>query len=166
MRSLPVVGKLAVVVGAALMSGCYSYVPVERPTPGSVVRIEVPVRSTVAGTRQEEEVARMEGTVVSAGDSIVLRMESLQEIGNFRRIRSVDTLRVARADLSGISTRSFSKPKTIGLTVLITGAVVGLAAAALGVGGGSQGGGPPDPGTGSSIVVKPIFSALLHALGR
>ncbi len=78
----------------------------------------------------------------------------------------MDTLRVARADLVGVSTRSFSKPKTIALTAVIAGATIGLAVAALGVGGGSQGGGRPNPGTGSSIVVKPILSALLHALGR
>jgi hypothetical protein len=161
-----VVGKLAALVGAAIMSGCYSYVPVERPTPGSVVRIEVPVRSAVVGTTQREETASMEGTVLTAGDSLVLQIESLRELGNFRQIRSVDTLRVARADLIGVSTRSFSKPKTIGLTAVIAGATIGLAVAALGVGGGSQGGGPPDPGTGSSIIVGPILSALIHALGR
>ena len=157
--------RLAAVLGAALLSGCYSYVPVERPTPGSVVRIEIPVRSPVAGTYQTETAA-MEGTVLSAGDSIVLETSSTQAIGNFREIRSVDTVRVARAQLAGISERGFSKPKTIALTVVITGATVGLALAALGLAGGSQGNGPPDPGTGSSIVVKPILSALLHALGR
>ena len=161
-----VLSGLFVVLGAAALSGCYSYVPVERPTPGSVVRIEVPVRSAVVGTTRQEETASMEGTVLTAGDSLVLQIESLRELGNFRQIRSVDTLRVARADLVGVSTRSFSKPKTIALTAVIAGATIGLAVAALGVGGGSQGGGRPNPGTGSSIVVKPILSALLHALGR
>lgn len=161
------VGACGVVVGAALMSGCYSYVPVERPTPGSVVRVELPVYSTVAGTRREEDVAEMEGTVVTAAtDSLVLRVESLSQIGNFREIRSVDTLRVARADLSALSEKTFSKPKTIGLTVLIGAAVVGLAVAALDVGGGSQGGTDPPDGTTTSIRVKPVLSALLHALGR
>jgi hypothetical protein len=166
MRPARVVGKVVMVLGAAIMSGCYSYVPVERPTPGTVVRIDVPVRSAVTGSRQQPETAALEGTVVSAGDSIVLAMSSTQEIGNFRQIRSADTVRVARADLAGISERSFSKPKTIALTTVITGATVGLALVALGVGGGSQGSGPPGNGPGAAIIVKPIFSALLHALGR
>lgn len=161
------IGTLACVLGAAIMSGCYTYVPVERPAPGSVVRIDIPVRSAVTGTRRDEEdIESLEGTVLTAGDSLVLQMESTRDIGNFREIHSVDTVRVAVADLAGVSTRTFSSGKTIGLTAVIVGGVVALAVAALDVGGGSQGGGPPGPGTGSSIVVKPIFSMLLRALGR
>jgi hypothetical protein len=154
------------VVGAAMMSGCYSYVPVERPTPGTVVRVDVPVRSAMAGRAIEEDVASMEGRLLSAGDSIVLEMASMRELGNFRQIRSVDTLRVARADLVGVSTREFSKPKTVVLTAVLLGATIGLAVAALDVAGGSQGGKNGNGNPTTSIVVKPVFSALMRALGR
>ena len=168
MRALRAVRGVAAVIGAAAMSGgCYSYVPVEHPSPGTTVRIEVPVRSAVSGGRRTQETMSMEGMLLSAGDSLVLEMSSLRELGAFREIRSVDTLRVARSDLSGVSTRNFSKPKTIGLTVFIAGATTVLAVAALGLGGGSGGGDSPNGGTNtSSIRVIPIFSALLNAFGR
>jgi len=161
------IARATAVLGAAVMSGCYTYVPVERPAPGSTVRIEVPVRSAVTGGRDQEDVASMEGTLISAGDSIVMEVSQLKEIGNFRQIKSLDTLRVARSDVSGIATRSFSKPKTVALTAIIAGATTVLAVAALGLGGGSQGSGKPGGGTTTGqIRVKPIFSAILHAISH
>lgn len=159
--------KIAAVVGAAMMSGCYNYVPVERPTPGSTVRIEVPVRSAVTGSREPSEVAAMDGTLVSAGDSLVLEISSLKTIGNFREIRSLDTLRLARSDISTIRLREFSKPKTVGLAVIVAGGVTALTIAALGLSGGSSGNnGPPGGSTTGALVVNPIFSGLLNLIGR
>lgn len=166
MRALRNAGKVAVVIGAAAMSGCYTYVPVQHPAPGSTVRIEVPVRSSVAG-RTTEESAAMEGIVLSAGDTLVMEMSTRRELGAYRELTAIDTIRLATADLNGMATRNFSKPKTLGLTAVIAGGVTVLAVAALGLGGGSGGGSGPGGGTTTgSVRVIPIFSSLLHALGR
>lgn len=150
-----------------MMSGCYTYVPVERPTLGTTVRIEVPVRSAVTGMRDPSEVASMEGTLVSAGDSLVVEISSLKTIGNFREIRSLDTLRIARSDAQRVSVRNFSKPKTLGLAAVITAGTTALAIAAIGLGGGSAGtDGPPGGSTTGAIRVNPIFSLILQAIGR
>lgn len=157
------------VVGAAVLSGCYSYVPVEHPSPGSTVRIQVPLRSAVSRPNQPDEIVSLEGVVVTAADSIVLEVQNRREFGAFREIRTVDTLRVAQADLTAIDTRIFSRGKTLGLTAAIVGVTGILAATAFGLGGGSGGDDGPGNGNGTttgSLVVNPIFSALLRAVGR
>ena len=55
MRPSRTITRILAVVGAAFMSGCYSYVPVERPSPGSIVRIQVPVRTAVDNRNREPE---------------------------------------------------------------------------------------------------------------
>lgn len=168
MRALRSFRALPAVLGAAVMSGCYTYVPVERPSPGATVRVQVPVRSAVSNPNRPPELLSMEGTVLAAADSIVLEVANRREIGAFREIRTVDTLRVAGADLAGVDERVFSRPKTVGLTAAVAGITAVLVFAALDLGGGSGG----DDGSGnggtttSSIAVRPIFSALLGALGR
>lgn len=150
------------------MSGCYTYVPVEQPAPGSTVRIQVPVRSAISRPNQAPESISMEGLVLSAADSVVLEVSSRREIGAFREILRVDTLRVARADLSAVHSRVFSRGKSIGLGVAIVSGTAALAALAFGLRGGSSGDdgdGNGNPTT-SSIRINPILSAVLGALGR
>jgi hypothetical protein len=166
MKTLRPARRVLAIVGAALMSGCYSYVPVERPTPGSTVRIQVPMRSAATGTNQRPEFIGLEGTLLGVSDSLVLRVENRREIGAFREIKQVDTVRVARADLVGVDLRVFSKPKTIGLTAVVLGATAGLAMVALDLGGGSAGDDGGNGGPQNSLILKPVFKALLHALGR
>jgi len=167
MRPSRTITRILAVVGAAVMSGCYSYVPVERPSPGSIVRIQVPVRTAVDNRNREPETMSMEGTVLTTGDSLVLQVESRRELGAYRELTQTDTVRVAPKDLAGVDLRVFSKPKTFLLTAGIVGVTVALAAVALGLGGGSAGSiPPPDGGPGSAIVLKPILSALLGAVGR
>jgi hypothetical protein len=159
--------RVLCVVGAAVLSGCYSYVPVERPAPGSVVRVKLPVRTIIARPSEAPETESLEGTVLSAADSVVLEVESRREIQRFQELTRVDTVRLARADLAALDLRTFSKPKTLGLTAFVVGATVALALVALGLGGDEQGRGPPDGGgTTGSVVVNPIVSGVLRALGR
>jgi hypothetical protein len=156
------------VLGAALMSGCYSYFPVERPAPGSIARIQVPVRSAVPRPNASPESISMEGLVLSASDSVVLAVSSRRVIGAYREISSVDTVRVARADLSALETRVFSRGKSIGLGVVIVSSTVGLAALAFGLRGGTSGENGDGNGstTSSSIRINPLFAVVLQALGR
>jgi len=163
-----ILGAFFGLLGASFMSGCFTYVPVDRPSPGSTVRIHVPVRSAIARPNQAPEFISMEGMVISAADSVILEVSSRREIGAFREIRSVDTLRVARADLSAVDTRVFSLGKSIGLGIAIAGVTAVLAAVAFGLEGGSSGNDGSGNGntTGSSIRINPTFSALLDALSR
>ncbi len=140
MRPSRTISRLLAALGAAAMSGCYSYVPVERPAPGSVVRIQVPVRAAVDRCQTgSPRPMSMEGTVLASADSLVLQVESRRELGAYRELKQVDTVRVAPRDLAGVDLRVFSKPKTILLTAGIVGVTAALAAVALDLGGGSQG---------------------------
>lgn len=159
--------RVAAVVVVATMSGCYSYVRVESPTPGSTVRIDVPVRSAISGRPDPSEVVSMEGLLVSSGDSLAIEISSLKTIGNFREIRSVDTLRIARSDVGAVSIRNFSKPKTLGLAAVVIAGSTLLAVKVFGLSGGSSGGGSPGGGqTTGAMRVKPILSALWLSLRR
>jgi hypothetical protein len=170
MRPSNAVSRLLVIAGAAAMAGCYSYVPVERPAPGSVVRIQVPMRQAVIRPNQRPELVSLEGTVLSGAgssgaDSLVLEISSTGQQGPFRELTQVDTVRLASDDLAAVDLRLFSKPRTLGLTGVIVGGVVALALSALNQEGGSTGSELPGNGTSTStsIVVTPIFR---HALGH
>jgi hypothetical protein len=168
LRPLPL--ALAVVaLGAALTSGCYSYLPVEQPSPGTTVRIHVPVTRAALGTRSREpETVDFEGLVLSASDSLVLETKSRREIGAFREIFELDTLRVATEALVGIEERRFSKPKTYAFTALVTAGAAGLVVAALNAAGAFEDDGPPGNGstTQSALRLDPIVSSLFRLLGR
>ncbi|MGD8319497.1 MAG: hypothetical protein PVJ02_03560 [Gemmatimonadota bacterium] len=169
MRPASVLRGAITAVGAALLSGCYSYVPVQRPQPGTTVRIHVPARQADIGRSRnaEPETLDFEGRVVSFGDTLLLETESRREFGPFHEVFQYDTLRVAPQNLAGIEERYLSKPKTYGFAALVTVGAVGLAIAALKVATGSGGSGSPGGGnTQGDIILKPIFSTLLGALGR
>lgn len=148
---------VALVCVGALLSGCYSYVPVERPSPGTTVRIRVPLRSGVEGSSASQGTLDLEGRVLAAGDSIVMETTTRRELGTFRVLTALDTVRVARAGLLGLEERVFSRPKTLGLTALVTAGAAGLVLGALDAAGGQKGDGRPgDPGTQGSLTVPGV----------
>lgn len=165
-RRLLVVSSMA----AALLggSGCYSYLPVENPSPGTPVRIQVPVASSVVQPNRAPESMAFEGTVVSLGDTLLLETKSRREFGAFREILELDTLRVAQSNLTLIEERMMSKPKTYALTGVVTAGVVWLGIAMMntltGERGGDDDGGGDD--TAGQIILLPIFSGLLKLIGR
>ncbi len=148
-------------------AGCYSYAPVQRPTPGSTVRIHVPVRSAVAGRQAREESVAFEGLVLSFGDSLYLQTTSRREYGAFREVFEFDTLRVAPGVLMGMEERYLSKPKTYGFAALVAVGTTALVVAAVNAAGGSGGGNDGNGGgPQTAIIVRPIVSSLLRAIGR
>jgi hypothetical protein len=156
-------------VSAILASGCYSYAPVERPSPGTTVRIHVPVTRTALGTRMSaSETLSFEGLVLSATDSLILETKSRREIGSFQEVFELDTLRIATGALAGLEERRFSKPKTYAFTALVTAGAAGLVVAAVNAAGGF-GGEDGDPGNGTvvqGIRLDPVVSSLFRLLGR
>ncbi len=145
------------------LSGCYTYRAVETPSPGTIVRVEVPLQSAVADPNEAPEMASVEGTVVAAGDTIVLATKVRREIGAYREVVRDDTLRVALQDASRVEVREFSRSKSALLSGAILGGVVVLALAALGIEGGDAGDGSGDDG-GRTFTAS--AGSIVSLLGR
>ena len=158
-------GGLAV-LGATVLSGCYTYVPVENPAPMTPVRITVPISNAVQNPNRAPETYTMEGIVVSSGDSLVLSTESRTEMGAFREVVRIDTVRVATRSLTGLDEKVFSTQRSIGLGVLVAGGTAALVSGILSITTGSDGDGPGGPDTSNQIRVDPIFRTLLQTLFR
>lgn len=156
--------RATALVGAFVLSGCYTYVPISSAPSGTDVRAHLPVETRTAGGAVTRETIPVEGTVVSFGDSLVLATRATTRVGNFREVVQEDTLRLAVTELSGVEMKEFSRGKTLGFTAIVVGGVAllitGIAAAA----GGSDGdGGPGSGGNGASISAPRIlgfFQAL------
>lgn len=168
MRLRPTLRPLALASLGAFLAGCYNFVPVERPSPGTTVRIEVPLRSAVSDPNRAPETLEVEGTLLSAGDSIVMVTETRRELGTFRVLMETDTLRVARSGILGVEEQVFSRRKTFGLTALVLAGATGVVLAALEAAVGERGSGRPgDPTTQGGIRVSPlVLRDLLGALIR
>lgn len=159
--------SLVATVGVAFLSGCYSYFPVETPAPGTTVRIRVPVSSAVQAPNAPVETIDLTGVVLTGGDSLIMETKNRREFGAFREVMEVDTLRVARSALSSVEQQVFSKPKTVGLTVLVAAGAAGIVAALVKAAGGQDGEPPPDGGgPPAQIRVKPVLMGLWGLIGR
>lgn len=154
-------GSLLMVLGVVFLSGCYTYRPVETPSPGSMLRVRVPVTSALNNPNQAPATASIEGLVLSAGDTISLATETRRQMGAYREIVQYDTLRLAVSQTSSMDVREFSAPRSVVLGVAIAGAAGAAAAVAFGLGGGSVGE-PPGPGDPVNSVV--ISGSLLSAV--
>jgi hypothetical protein len=155
-------------VGALVLGGCHTYVPVRTAAPGTTVRVRLPIESSVEGNRTPvPEVVDVEGDVVSFGDTLVLATETTQMIGNFREVRTVDTLRVSMDRVAVVEERVFSTGRTVGLTALIVGAAAAIVIAVAGTGGGGDdnGGGNGGNGTGASISAGDLGGFVAKLFG-
>lgn len=152
---------------ALFAAGCYSYIPVEQPSPGTTVRIRVPVTSAVQNPNRAPETFDVEGTVLSSGDSLVMVTETRRELGQFRVVSDTDTIRVARAGLLAVDEQVLSKPKTFGLTAVVTGGAIGLLVLALdAAGGGDPAGNGGDPVIQGALRIPLLTLQGLLGIGR
>lgn len=142
-------------LGAFVLSGCFTYIPVTSAPPGAPVRAFLPVETRMAGGATAAETVPVEGTVVQFGDSLVMETVSRTQVGNFRQVEQVDTLRVAMTDLAGVEIKEFSRGRTVGFTVVLIGGTALLATAISAAAGGSD-----DAGGGGG----PIFSVTPRGL--
>lgn len=133
-----------VALGAATLSGCYTYVPVERPAVGAPVRVKVPVRSTVGASGGQSEMVSFEGTVVSFGDTLLLGTRATQVVGAHRDFVTVDTIRVRTDQLEDLEERVLSKGRTAAFTAGIVAGGLLLATVIDGWAGGDEGDRPGD----------------------
>ena len=165
-------GRTAMFVALGLIamatSACYRYVPVESPAPGIEVRVRVPVRTTVGGGATVTETAALDGHIVEWGDTLLLETTSRQQIGNFREVVLVDTVRLDMSQLESVERRELSTRRT----VIATGATLGALGLILLATETLTGGSPGDDGEGNgttqgnSIVLTPFFSWALRLFGR
>ena len=161
-------GSLAAVL--VLGSACYSYRPIENPAPGTEIRIQVPASSPVIRPNQAPPLVPFEGRLVSLSDTMLLEVKTRREMGAFREILELDTLRVARSRITLLEERLFSKPKTYAFTAALTTGAVMLGIAAMNTLTG-QAGDPDGPSDGTNpegqqFILNPIFSGLLKLIGR
>lgn len=150
---------------AGLLAGCHTYRTVDQPTPGSTVRVSVPISSALSSPNRSPQSAAVEGRLVSAGDTLVLAVQNRQSYGAYREVVRYDTLRLASAQASSVEVREFSKNRSIVLGTAVAAVVTGAAALAFGWGGGSTnttppGGGGPEP----AIVATPSLIASIWGL--
>ncbi len=138
--------------GALLLSGCHTYLPVQSPTPGSVARVHVPVRSAVADPHAPAPTASVEGTVLSTGDTIVLEVRTRQRIGALQEVVQENIYRVGLDEVVAIEVRELSGRRSALLGVGILGGIGLLALAAFG-GEFGQGGDGPDDNGGRSFTI-------------
>jgi hypothetical protein len=160
--SLPV--RAVALVGAFVLSGCYTYVPATSVAPGSDVRVLLPVESRRAGGTVIRETLAVEGTLVSWDDTLRVATETTQQVGNFRQVQQMDTLRVPASEVDAVELREFSRGRTLGLTAAIVGGAALLVTGISQAAGGSDDGGGNGNGTSASITVG-RFLDLLRAIG-
>jgi len=148
------------VLGAFVLSGCYTYLPVTAAPRGTEVRAHLPVETRVAGGATATETIPVEGTVVEFGDSLVLETTARTRVGNFREVTEVDTLRVATAELAGVEVKEFSRNRTLGFTALVVGGTALVIMAITAAAGGSDDGPPGGGGVGVSVTPSGILGFL------
>ena len=147
-------GRVGGVAGAVILSGCYSYLPVESPVVGSVARLRVPITSAVADPTLPPETATVEGTVLETGDTVVVEVTTRREIGAFREFVQENTYRIASDELVSIEERQFSSRRSIGLGAILALAAGGFALIALTGDTGGDNPNPPDDGSTSGIAIR------------
>jgi len=170
--ALPVLARsfasmLAVAALILATGGCHTYTPVGSATPGTVVRVHVPLTSALANPNAPPETVSIEGEVLTASDTISLATRSRREIGAFREIVEFDTLRLSVDGLVGMEVREFSTARSVVLGVAIAGAAAAFAWSALsievgGTGDDGNGGGPVNL---SSVVVREVAGTIWRLIG-
>ncbi|MDH5759943.1 MAG: hypothetical protein OEZ65_10170 [Gemmatimonadota bacterium] len=151
---------------AVVASGCYRYVPVDHPAPGTPVRIHVPVVTGVSGTNRLPESTAFDGVVVDFSDSLRLETKATRDYGAYRQITLLDTLVANPADLLAIEEKVLDRRKSTFMGVAVAGGVVGLFTIFTDITGGSTPPGGGGGGPGAAIVLSTVPSTILRILGR
>ena len=151
--SAPRAGRVGASLACALvLAGCYRYLPVETPAPGSVARVSVPVASALFDPTAPPPTASVEGVVVEAGDTLVLDVLTRRRVGALRELVRANTYRVARSDVSSIEVRERAPAKSVALGSTIIAGAFYLAVSALR---GRSGGGGDKPGGNGGRSAQP-----------
>ena len=137
---------------ALVLAGCYQYLPVEVPAPGSVARVRVPVVSALSDPTAPPSTVSVEGVVLESGDTLVLEVLERRRVGALRELVRENTYRVALSDLTAIEVRERAPAKSAALASVIVAGAVYLAVSALR---GQSGGGGDKPGDNGGRTAQP-----------
>jgi len=149
------------------LSACHTYRPISTATPGTAIRVHVPVVSALSNPNAPPQSVSIEGDVVSAGDTVVLATETRRELGAYREVVQFDTVRLAPDQRLSMELVEFSTKKSVLLGVAIAGGATAFAVAAFGFGGGSDGGGPNNTPPQPAIVISgSLIGSILGWVGR
>lgn len=129
-----------------------------------MVRVSVPMTSALSSPNASPQTAAVEGRLVSAGDTLVLAVQTRRMFGVHREIMQYDTMRVASTQASTVEVREFSTGRSIALGTVIAVAAGGGAALAFGLGGGGDDDGSNGTEPVASIVVRPSLISSLWGL--
>ncbi len=159
---------LAALMGL-LVSGCYTFTPVQSPAIGSTIRVHVPIANALRDVNQAPATATVEGQVVAVDDTLTLATQNRQEYGAYREVIQYDTLRVGMDQPTLIEVRAFSPQRSILLSTVISIGAVLAAVSAFNAGNDGSGGDDSGPGSGPtpSVVMSPsIISAIIGLFGN
>jgi hypothetical protein len=138
------------VLAAVLTVGCYTYEPVQGPTPavGAEIAFDINDAGRVAlGGSMGPEIAQIEGRLVEKGAAdYLVAVTAVHMLRGGEQVWSKEPVRIKSEYVSSVYQRQFSAVKTVALSAIGVGIVAALAGRSL-VGGGStdQGQkGPPD----------------------
>ncbi|MCY3808974.1 MAG: hypothetical protein OXG58_06050 [Gemmatimonadetes bacterium] len=149
--------KASALACVLVLAGCYQYLPVEVPAPGSVARVQVPVVSALSDPTAPPPTVSVEGVVLESGDTLVLKVLERRRVGALREVVRENSYRVALSELTAIEVRERAPAKSAALGSVIVAGAVYLAVSALRGRSGSGGEGPggnggraaqPPPGPG------------------
>lgn len=153
---------LAMVAVVTTTTACHTYTPVTTPPPpGSIVRVQVPVRSALDNPNAPTQSTSIEGRVVDNGDTLRLATTSRMAYGAYREITQYDTLSLAPDQALSVEVREFSRKRSIILGVVLTAAIGTAAIKAFNTGGGSSPGPPDPPPPPPAIVSVPVVSSII-----
>lgn len=150
--------RCAAVLGMAVLAGCYTYVPVEQPAPGTDVRVKMPVTSSVGSSSREPEMMAFDGTLVSLGDTLRLQVRTREALGGHREFTTTDTLRVLRSQFEDLEERVLSTTRTAAFTAAVIGGGALLVMAVNGLAGreGDDKPGDVDNPQGAEVPDRPV----------
>ena len=155
---------VAVLVVIVSVTGCYSYVPVQSPVPGTEVRARLKADAAIRRSQGlDDPITRIDGVVVeSSAQALALDVLVARSSSAFQNVTLRDTVRLESSEIEWVLQRKFSTARTALLVVGAGAAAAGIIAGIDQVVGGTDD--PTDPGT--PTFRKPGFVlSLRQALG-
>jgi hypothetical protein len=138
------------IVAAMLLSACYTYQPLARPTPDAGAEVRATFSEPVpfrVGEQTIHDVQRIEGQVYSSnGDTVLVWGTWLQTGVGSRYSAQGGSLALPRERIATLEQRRFSAGRS-GLAALVTGGIVAALFALVegALGGSGNSGEPPNP---------------------
>src|SRR5688572_13210553 len=146
----------ALLLAAIGLAGCYTYTPVESPTPGMEVRARLTAEAASRHSQGlDEPVLSYAGRVVStSADALALDVLVARSSSAFQNVTIRDTVTLRRTEIQSVLHRKFSAPRSALFTVGAVAAGVLVVAGIEQIVGGT---GPEEQDPGTPALREPFF---------